>query len=397
MIYLDNAATSFPKPKVMVEAMTEHMLSWCGNPGRSGHTMSQKTAEAIYETRKALAELFRIKNPERIIFTQNTTGALNQAIQGTLKAGDHVITTAMEHNSVLRPIAASPAEYTIVSCSCDGTLNTAEVQRAIRPNTKMLVCTHASNVTGTIMPIRALSDLCRRHKILFLVDAAQSAGHMPVTAEGIDMLAAPGHKGLMGPMGTGFLYSGDHIQLSPLTQGGTGTLSKELTPEVGFPDSFENGTVNAPGIIGLGASLEWIKRIGIENIYEHQMELTKYFDEALRNMENVKVYGPEVYRNKVGITTFNIDGIDCEEVASLLNDEFGIAVRAGFHCAGLAHKTIGTWDTGAVRVSVGFFTTMRQMRYTVDAIYSLVKGITGARPSRCLPVRPHGCSSRLRI
>lgn len=397
MIYLDNAATSFPKPKIMVEAMSEHMLSWCGNPGRSGHIMSMRTAEAIYETRKTLAEIFRINNPERIIFTQNTTAALNQAIQGTLKEGDHVITTAMEHNSVLRPIVASGAEYTIVSCNSDGTLDITEVERAMRPNTRMLACTHASNVTGTIMPVRVLADMCRKHGILFLVDAAQSAGHMPVTVEGIDMLAAPGHKGLMGPMGTGFLYVADHVQINPIMQGGTGTMSKELMPRSNFPDSFETGTVNAPGIIGLKASLEWIRRIGIENIYEHQMELTKFFDEALRNMKNVKVYGPEVYRNKVGITTFNIEGADCEEVALSLNDNFEIAVRAGFHCAGLAHKTIGTWDTGAIRVSAGYFTTMRQMRYAVDAVYSLSKITNGAHPSQYLPARQHGCSFRSHI
>lgn len=397
MIYLDNAATSFPKPKPMVEAMTEHMLSWCGNPGRSGHMMSQKTAEAIYETRKSIADIFLIRNPERIIFTQNTTAALNQAIKGTLKTGDHVITTAMEHNSVLRPIVASGVEYTIVPCNPDGSLDVANVEEAIRPNTKMLACTHASNVTGTIMPIRALSDLCRKYGILFLLDAAQSAGHMPVTVRGIDMMAAPGHKGLMGPMGTGFLYVADHVRLNPIMQGGTGTLSKELAPESGFPDSFEPGTANAPGIVGLGASLEWIRKTGIEQIYEYQMQLTKYFDEVLRNMKNVKVYGPEVYRNKVGITTFNIKGMDCEEVASALNDDFGIAVRAGFHCAGLAHKTIGTWDTGAVRISVGYFTSMRQMRYAADAVYSLSKVANGAHPLQYSPARLHGCSSRSHI
>ena len=394
MIYLDNAATSFPKPRGMVEAMSEYMLSWCGNPGRSGHRLSQKTAEAIYDTRKILADFFQIKNPKRIIFTPNATGALNQAILGILKKGDHVITTAMEHNSVLRPIAASPAEYTIVPCNRDGSLDISKVEAAIRPNTRLIVCTQASNVTGTIMPVKLLSDLCRKHRILFLVDASQSAGHMPVSAEGIDLLAAPGHKGLMGPMGTGFLYAADHVRLDPVMYGGTGTLSKELSPPPMFPDSYETGTVNAPGIIGLGYSVKWLMEQGIENVYNHHMELIRAFDESLRNMPGVEVYGPEVYRNKVGITAFNIKGVDCEEVASLLNDDFGIAVRAGFHCAGLAHKTIGTWDTGAVRVSVGNFTTMRQVQYAADAVYNITGKVNGARPSQYLPARPHGCSSR---
>lgn len=394
MIYLDNAATSFPKPKGMACAMSEHMLSWCGNPGRSGHILSQKTAEAIYETRLELAELLQIENPERIMFTQNTTAALNQAILGSLKKGDHVITTAMEHNSVLRPIVASGAQYTIVPCGADGMLDITKVREAIRPNTRLMVCTQASNVTGTIMPIKALSQLCRKSRILFLVDAAQSAGHMPISADGIDMLAAPGHKGLLGPMGTGFLYAAEHVKLQPVMYGGTGTMSKELTPVPEFPESYETGTVNAPGIVGLGYSVRWLRETGIEKIYDRQMELIRAFDECLRNMPGVKVYGPEVYRNKLGITAFNVQGRDCEEVASLLNDDFGIAVRAGFHCAGLAHKTIGTWDTGAVRVSVGSFTTMRQIQYAADAVYSIAKQASGARPSQYLPARPHGCSFR---
>ncbi len=394
MIYLDNAATSFPKPKGMISAMTEYMMSWCGNPGRAGHVFAQKTAEAVYEARNELAGFLQISRPERIIFTQNATAALNLAIHGILEKGDHVITTAMEHNSVLRPIIASGAEHTIVPCGKDGSLDIVKVENAIKKNTRLLVCTQASNVTGTIMPIKGLAALCKKHNIIFLVDASQSLGHMPVTAEGIDMLAAPGHKGLLGPMGTGLLYVSDHIKLRPLTQGGTGTMSKELDPQLQFPESFETGTVNAPGLVGLGFSVKWIKRAGIEEMYEHQMQLIRMFDENLRNMPGVSVYGPEVYRSKVGITSFNVIGKDCEEVASLLNDNFGIAVRAGFHCAGLAHKTIGTWDTGAVRVSVGNFTTMRQIQYAADAIYRIAKTVNGARPSQYWPARPHGCSFR---
>lgn len=390
MIYLDNAATSFPKPKGMAEAMMEHLNAWCGNPGRSGHMFSRRTGEAVYKTRCSLAQLIGAEDPERILFTSNTTGALNQAIQGTLQQSDHVITTAMEHNSVLRPLAALGCRVTILPCREDGSLDIKQVEEAIRPNTKMLVCTMASNVTGTIMPIEELAALCRRHNLLFLVDAAQAAGHMPINIEGIDFLAAPGHKGLLGPMGTGFLYVAPGRMLKPLTQGGTGTLSKERKPEVEFPDSFEAGTVNAPGIVGLGFSVDWLQQVGIDTVWQHQQQLTAKLDENLRNIKNVTVYGPSDCRKKAGIVTLNIKGKDCEEIASSLNDDFDIAVRAGFHCAPLAHKTIGTWDTGAVRISVGYFNTLRHVDRITDAIYHLSE----ARSSQYLPVRRRGCSVR---
>ena len=369
MIYLDNAATSFPKPAGMAEAMMEHMVSWCGNPGRAGHRMSRRTEEAVYNTRKILADFFKISDPARILFTHNTTEALNLAIKGTLKPGDHVITTSMEHNSVLRPLL----EYqpTIIECGKDGSLDISKVTGAIRSNTRMIVCTHASNVTGTIMPIKELAGICRRHKLLLLVDAAQSAGHLPVDVEGVELMAVPGHKGLLGPMGTGILYVKSGLEIVPLIQGGTGTYSKLLDPPVEFPASFEAGTLNAPGLVGLGYSVRYLMKIGPAE--GRIRELTKYLDEMLRNMKNVTVYGPEDCRSKVGIVTFNVAGRDCEEVASLLDDSFGIAVRSGYHCAGLAHKTIGTWDTGAVRLSVGIFNSLRQMRAAADAVYRISK------------------------
>ena len=392
MIYLDNAATSFPKPKGLIEKMSDHMLSWCGNPGRAGHTLSRRTAEAIADTRETLADFIDIEDPDRIIFTKNATEALNLAILGTVKKGDHVITTSMEHNSVLRPVIASGAEYTIVTCREDGSLDPAAVEQEIRSNTRLIVCTHASNVTGTIMPVYRLADICSRRRIKLLVDASQAAGHMPLTAGDFDMVAMPGHKGLLGPMGTGLLITKEKPE--PLLYGGTGTMSKMLEPPLKFPESYEAGTLNAPGIIGLGYSVKWIRRYGVSHVYEHEMDLTRMFDEQLRNMPGVKVYGPTVHRSKVGITAFNISGRDCTDVASFLNDEFGIAVRAGFHCAGLAHKTIGTWDTGAVRVSPGIFTTRRQMQYAADVVWRIAKTASGVRPSRYSPAHPRGCSSR---
>ena len=376
MIYLDNGATSFPKPKEMIEAMDACMLSYCGNPGRSGHDLSRRTGEEVYKTRKRLADFFHISEPEQVIFTSNTTQALNMAIKGVLARGDHVITTSMEHNSVLRPIRALAEQgvtYTIVPCERDGSLTLSRMEQAIRTNTKLMVCTQASNVTGTILPVKELSRLCRKNHILFLTDGAQGAGHLPMDAQDFDMLAAPGHKGLLGPLGTGFLYVRKGVDIKSIMEGGTGTASKDIVQPRELPEGYEAGTINAPGIIGLGASLSFVEKIGMEAICGHQRELTQMLDCSLRNMKHVTVYGPCDCRKKVGIVTFNIEGYDCEETASLLNDEFGIAVRGGFHCAGLAHKTIGTWDTGAVRMSVGIYNTKRQMEIAADAINKLAK------------------------
>lgn len=376
MIYLDNGATSFPKPKGMIEAMDLCMSSYCGNPGRSGHDLSRRTGEEVYQARKTLARFFKIEKPDRIIFTSNTTEALNIGIKGVLKSGDHVITTVMEHNSVLRPLRALAdrgVEYTLVSCASDGSLDVSKVEDAIRENTRLIVCTQASNVTGTIMPVDELGLLCRKRGILFMVDGAQGAGHVPMDVRNVDLLAVPGHKGLLGPLGTGMLYVREGIELRHLMEGGTGTVSREILQPAELPEGFETGTINAPGIIGLGYSAGFVNKIGVEVIRQHQKELTKILDQSLRNMKNVTVYGPSDCRKKVGIVTFNINGYNCEEVASLLNDEYGIAVRGGYHCAGLAHKTIGTWDCGAVRMSMGIYNNAREMKAAADAIYAISK------------------------
>lgn len=376
MIYLDNGATTFPKPKGMIEAMERCMSEYCGNPGRSGHDLSRRTGEEVYRTRSVLARFFKIQRPDRILFTSSATEALNLAIKGVLTEGQHVITTAMEHNSVLRPLRALAdrgVEYTIVPCRKDGSLDVSLVTGAIRPNTRLIVCTQASNVTGTILPVKALSRLCRERGILFLVDAAQGAGHLPMDAKDVDLLAAPGHKGLMGPLGTGFLYVRDGVDIKHVMEGGTGTASRDIVQPRELPEGYEVGTLNAPGIIGLGYSTAFVEKIGVDEIRRHQRQLTDVLDSGLRNMKNVTVYGPSDCRKKVGIVTFNINGYNCEEVASLLNDEFGIAVRGGYHCAGLAHKTIGTWDSGAVRMSMGIYNNIQHMKAAVDAVYQIAK------------------------
>ena len=373
MIYLDNGATSFPKPRGMIDTMSRCMLEYCGNPGRSGHSFSMQTGDGVYNTRKRIAKLFNISDPTRIIFTWNTTGALNLGIQGVLKEGDHVITTSMEHNSVLRPLKmleSRGVEHTIVMCDKTGMINLRDIKEVIKENTRMLICTHASNVVGTIQPIRELGEFARRNNLIFMVDGAQSGGVLPINVAemNIDMLAMPGHKGLLGPMGTGFLYVKEGIQIEPLLSGGTGSASKDRRQPTDMPDGFEAGTVNAPGIIGLGYSIDLLLKLGIHNIYEKEHELTKYLDEEIRNMKNIVVYGPEDVDKKVGIVTFNVKGKSCEQVADELSEVYGIAARGGFHCAGLAHKTIGTWELGAVRLSIGIFNTKGQIKTAIEAV-----------------------------
>lgn len=376
MIYLDNGATTFPKPKGMLIAMNDCIGRYCGNPGRSGHFMSMKTGEEVYKSRRAIGELFHINDCSRIIFTINATEALNLGIKGVLNSGDHAITTTMEHNSVIRPLKAMESqgvETSIVRCNKDGTLDINNLKNEIKDNTKLIICTHASNVTGTIMPISEIGRIAKREGIIFMVDGAQSAGCLSIDVEtmNIDMLALPGHKGLLGPLGTGLLYVKEGIDLKPLKEGGTGTNSKELIQPCEFPEGYESGTVNAPGIIGLGYSAKFISRLGIQNIRSYEDNLIYPLDSSLRNMKGVTVYGPSDCIRKTGIVSFNVNRLSCEDVSDRLNREYGIASRAGFHCAGLAHRTIGTYDIGAVRLSVGPFNTKREIEFAIKAIHQI--------------------------
>ena len=372
MIYLDNAATSYPKPRGMVAAMEECILKYCGNPGRSGHSMSMKTGEEVYHARRKIASLFGIKQPERLVFTQNTTEALNMGLKGVLQSGDHVITTTMEHNSVLRPLKALETRgvsQSVIRADREGFIKASEIEKAIRKDTKLIAITAASNVTGTRMPLEEIGELARRRGIMFLVDGAQGAGSMAIDVERmhIDMLAFPGHKGLLGPQGTGALYVSPEIRLRHIMEGGTGTDSKSRFQPCEFPEGYEAGTINAPAIIGLGYSAEFVEKIGPEVIGKYEEELIGWLDERLDEMDFVKRYGPDACR-KTGISLINIRGVGAEEVTSVLSSKYGIAVRGGYHCAGLAHKTIGTWDEGAVRISAGPFNTRKDMEKLVDAI-----------------------------
>lgn len=377
MIYLDNGATSFPKPRGMVAAMEECMMQYCGNPGRSGHAMSLKTGEAVYRARRSVAELLHTDHGDRVIFTKNTTESLNMGLYGILQDGDHVITTSMEHNSVLRPLKALEKRgisQTIIQADTEGFVSPMDFEKYVRPNTRLIVVTGASNVTGTKMPIEEIGRMAKKRGILYMVDGAQAVGCVDIDVEAmhIDLLAFPGHKGLLGPLGTGGLYVGPSVEIEPLLMGGTGTESKSRIQPKTYPEGFEAGTVNAPGIIGLGYAADYVRRIGVDVIGQYEEELICYLEEKLKNMEFIQTYGP-VPSRKTGITLLNVDGYNGEEITSMLSDRYGIAVRGGYHCAGLAHKTIGTWNQGAVRVSVGPYNKRSDMDRLADALWIMGK------------------------
>ncbi len=380
MYYFDNAATTFPKPDRVYDKVYEAMKEYAANPGRSGHKMALKANREVYDARVLISKFFHIEDCFNLIFTSNCTTALNMAIQGTLKEGDHVITTSMEHNSVLRPIKHLEllgVENTIVYADENGSISTDSIKKAIRTNTKMIAMTHISNLTGTIMPIEEVGELAKSKGILFLVDASQSAGVIPIDVNktNIDFLAFPGHKGLLGPQGTGGLFIRDGLRTDTIIQGGTGSESYSIyQPEI-MPDKFESGTLNMPGIVGLKEGLNYILETGIENIRKKEEELSKFFIEELRKIEGVKIYGPTDIKQRVGVVPINIMDMDSSEISYILDDRYDIYVRPGLHCAPLAHETIGTMEQGAVRFSFGPFNTEEEVEYLIRAIFEITKQI----------------------
>ncbi|TFZ41315.1 aminotransferase class V-fold PLP-dependent enzyme [Soehngenia longivitae] len=380
MYYFDNAATTFPKPDRVYDKVYEAMKEYAANPGRSGHKMALKANREVYDARVLISKFFHIEDCFNLIFTPNCTTALNMAIQGTLKEGDHVITTSMEHNSVLRPIKHLEllgVENTIVYADENGSISTDSIKKAIRTNTKMIAMTHVSNLTGTIMPIEEVGELAKSKGILFLVDASQSAGVIPIDVNktNIDFLAFPGHKGLLGPQGTGGLFIRDGLRTDTIIQGGTGSESYSIyQPEI-MPDKFESGTLNMPGIVGLKEGLNYILETGIENIRKKEEELSKFFIEELRKIEVVKIYGPTDIKQRVGVVPINIMDMDSSEISYILDDRYDIYVRPGLHCSPLAHETIGTMEQGAVRFSFGPFNTEEEVEYLIRAIFEITKQI----------------------
>ncbi len=374
MIYLDYAATSYIKPQQVYRSVYDAMVYSSANPGRGGHTPSVKAGELVYDTREKLCRLFHVEAPESIAFFQNTTTALNAGIKGVLCPGDHVVTSSMEHNSVLRPLAElkrrGMIDYTEVQADPVGHLNPQDFVRALRPNTKLVVCTHASNVCGNYYDIKEIARLVRRPRTYFMVDAAQSAGILDIDASTLDLLAFPGHKGLYGPQGSGGLYVREGLILKTLIEGGTGSQSELLSQPKEMPDRLESGTLNVPAIAGLGAAVDFILKEGTKAMLEHDAILCEYFKEKVKNIKNVEIYGDE---NTTGIVALNLEDTDAIAVADLLNREYGIAVRAGLHCAPAAHKTLGTLERGCVRFSFGYFTQKSDIDRATLALNQIAK------------------------
>lgn len=378
MIYLDNGATTFPKPKVVTDKIMECYLGYAGNPGRSGHKLAMKMDLEIYETREKICKLINGTEVLNVIFTFNATDSLNLAIKGVLEEGDHVITTSMEHNSVLRPLnqlrKEGKIELSIVYADDKGYIDPQKIFEALTPNTKMIVTTHMSNVFGTIVDIKAIGDFCKENNILYLVDASQSIGVLDIDVQemNIDLLAFPGHKALFGPMGTGALYIKEGIIVKPLKEGGTGSYSHSIDQPDLYPDSLESGTPNGVGIIALGKGIDFINEVGLENIRNHEMSLKNHFIELLKDNEDVILYGTLDDRQGA-VVSLNVKNMDSSEISYILSDEFDIYTRPGFHCAPLAHKTMGTEELGAIRFSFGYYNTLEEIDKTVEALLNIIE------------------------
>ena len=378
MIYLDNAATSFPKPKQVIDAVAHYLNEIGGNPGRAAHAPAREASRIIDRTRRSLATLLGNVEPSCILCTPSTTVALNLAFKGLLQAGDHVVTTSMEHNSVMRPLHGLQKlgiSHSQIPCSPSGELDPADIPPLIRPQTRLIALIHGSNVTGNLMPVNEVGKMAREHGILLLVDAAQTMGRIPIDPQqsNIDLLAGPGHKGLLGPMGTGFLYVRPGLELEPLWEGGTGTYSESMEqPETG-PERFESGTLNAPGLAGLAAGIAEIQSFGLEAIAAHEQSLIENLATGLGQLPGIILYGPPDKSSCTGTLSFNVQELDCSEVAHILDTAYAIAVRSGLHCAPAAHRTINTFPHGTVRVSVGPYNSQEDIDTLIGAVSEIIK------------------------
>lgn len=373
MLYLDNAATTLKKPISVYMTLIKSTIFGGGNAGRGGHRQSMAAVRAIVDAQDDIAQLFNISRPQNIVFTQNATYALNTAIFGTVGGGGHIVVTAMDHNSVLRP-AYLLGNYTVVGADESGYVNAADVERAIRDDTRLIACTHASNVCGTIQPVQEIGRIAKKHNIPFLVDTAQTAGCLTVDAEelGADMIAFSGHKGLMGPLGTGGLYIKNPENLAPLAVGGTGSNSESVIQPEFMPDKFHSGTMNMPAIAALGTGVKFVTKYGADAIGRYEKRFADSFKENLLNMKNVTVYGRE---KSVATVAFNVGSLSSEETFERLAGK--VSVRAGFHCAPLAHEAIGTKERGAVRASFGIYNSKKDVLKMTDYVYSISKGLRG--------------------
>jgi cysteine desulfurase family protein len=381
MIYLDNAATSYPKPKEVGQAMMYFLEKVGATPGRSSHRLSIESARILYQARESLAELFNVDDPLRIIFTLNVTEALNLALKGLLRPGDQVITSSMEHNSVMRPLRELEkrgVEVKVVPCSSQGVLDPVDLERGIKKNTKLIVLNHGSNVIGSLLPITLVGEMAKRHHILFLVDTAQTAGCYPldIKKDNIDLLAFTGHKALYGPPGTGGLVIGERVntkKLIPLKVGGTGSHS-EFEEQPGFlPDIYESGTPNIVGLNGLKEGVRFVLAEGVDKIHQHEKNLIIRLIEGLKEIPEVTLYGGDYRKEQVAVVSFNLKDKWPSEVGMRLDEEYDIMCRVGLHCSPATHKTIGTFPRGTVRFSMSWFNTLEEVDQAIMAIRDIAK------------------------
>ena len=372
MIYMDNAATTMQKPQQVIDAVAAAMCSM-GNAGRGAHAASLGAARTIYDAREKLACFFHAENPKQIAFTMNSTESLNIALKGVLNPGDHVITTMLEHNSVLRPLyelQEKGTELTILKSNPQGTLDYEDFEKAIKENTKAIVCTHGSNLTGNLVDVKRVGEIAKKHGFLFIVDASQTAGVFPIDVQemGIDILCFTGHKGLLGPQGTGGIYVREGLTVRPLLCGGSGVQTYNKKHPSEMPTALEAGTLNGHGIAGLDAAVEYLMETGIDTIREREQDLMWRFYEGVKDIPGVKVYGDFSTRERCAIVTLNIGDYDSSEVSDELLMTYGISTRAGGHCAPLMHEALGTVEQGAVRFSFSHYNTDEKLNTAIQAV-----------------------------
>ena len=382
-VYFDNAATSWPKPPGTVKAISNFIENIGANPGRSGHRLSVEASRVVYAARENIAVLFHVDDPMRVVFGSNITEALNLALWGLLRPGDHIITSSMEHNSMMRPLHAlqeQGVQVTVIQCAPEGLLDPEDIEAAIRPATKMIALNHASNVCGTLLPVADVGAIARKHNLLFLVDTAQTGGAYPIDMQDlkIDLLGFTGHKSLYGPMGTGGLVIGERVdvsQMNPLKQGGTGSHSEhEIQPDF-LPDKFESGTPNAAGLAGLNAGIDWVLKEGVNTIRSYEENLTQTLVEGLQNIPGVTVYGTGDASRQTSTVSFNLTGMAPSAVSLRLDEDYQIMCRVGLHCSPAAHKTLGTYPAGTIRFGLGAFNTLPEVYSALGAVSELAKEI----------------------
>jgi cysteine desulfurase family protein len=378
-VYLDNTATSWPKPNTVVESIADYLTNYGGSPGRSGHAFALKAARNVFETRELLAGFFNADSSDRVIFTSNATTASNIAFKGILKKGDHVITSHMEHNSTIRPLRhleqKGIIELSIIDCDKNGNIDFDLLKNSFRQNTKLVSTIHGSNIIGITLPIDKIGALCKSKNVLFHVDAAQTAGFLPIDVQknNIDILTFTGHKKLLGPSGTGGLVLKNTVEIDTLIHGGSGSKSESETHPDFYPDKLEAGTPNTVGIIGLKAGLEFILKQGQENIINHSRQITDYFLDLLIDIDELKIHGPGKGGNILPVISVTSDFFPPDKIASILDKEYGIMTRSGLMCSPLGHKALGTFPQGTLRFSPGFFTTQKDIDYTINSLKQILK------------------------